>query len=926
LSYDQTAFADVQSVFDELRSSPDGLSTTQAKIRLEEYGPNVLPSAKRPHPAEKFLAQFKNLFNAVLLIASLLSFLSGWVYSDLTSFQMGFAILGVVLANACFSVIQEYRAEKAVQAIASLIPANAKVLRDSELKELNVADIVPGDVIALEEGDRVPADARLISAFETSVDNSILTGESEPQRRFATITPGTAIESITEFHNIVFSGTTIVSGVAKAIVLKTGKDTQFGKIVSLSRGVKEPPSRLQKEIDYMAKVDFVVAVIVGGVFFAVAGLLVKLTVLDSLFFAIAVMIALVPEGFQLTVSLSLALTALAMSKRNVVVKRLSSVETLGSATVMCIDKTGTITSGEMMLKELWANGEIFEVTGDGFSPDGFVTVEGRRVTSAERPHIVSLFEVSAFCNNARLNPPSDRIPRWTVLGDPTDGAFAVFAGKGDFNVSEAMAHNPRIGLIPFDSKRRLMTSISKAPNGKTLAYTKGASRELLPRCSRIFLDNEYKPLDDSMREMVEEQIEAFASKGFRVLGMASRVLPEDVKQFDSEIVEKDLTFLGLAALFDPPRPLIEKAVSEARSAGIQVIMVTGDHELTAEAIAKRVGIITSQQPVVVSGYELSRATDSDLSRMLDNREIVFARTTPEQKLQIVRALKSRGETVAVTGDGVNDAPALIQAEVGIAMGVGGTDVARESADMVLLDDNFVSLIEGVKLGRAMFDNLKKFVYYVFTHNWAELVAFVAFVLLQVPLPLLVVQVLAIDLGMDVFPSLALIMEPPEPDVMGRPPRRFGSRLIGSATLLRSLYVGAIVGVSCLVWAFHTWTTGGWAFGQTSVADPTVYAKGTTVVLAGIMAGQLGNFFSARTSSQSAFRLSPFRNKWLFLGIVAQIGILVSIVYIPIIQQVFRTASLSWTDWVILYSLAPLVLLVEETRKLLTRRLIATTTL
>jgi len=920
LSYDRTAFADAQSVLDELGSSLNGLSTTQAKIRLQDYGPNVLPSAKRVNPAEKFLAQFKNLFNVVLIVASLLSFLSGWVYNDPSSFQMGLAILGVVLANTCFSVLQEYRAEKAVQAISKLVPTNAKVLRDGQLSEVSVAEIVPGDIIALEEGDRVPADARLTSAFETSVDTSILTGESEPQRRFATMAPSTTIASTADYQNIVFAGTTIVSGIARAVVVRTGKDTQFGKIVSLSREVKEPPSPLQNEIDYMAKVNFALAVLVGGLFFAVAKIFVNLTMLDSLLFAIGVMISMVPEGFQLTVSLSLALTALAMSKRNVVVKRLSSVETLGSITVMCVDKTGTITSGEMMVKELWANGEIFEVTGDGYSPEGFVTAEGRRVTRAERPYIVALFEVSAFCSNAKLNPPSDRISRWSVLGDPTDGAFLVFAGKGDFNVSEALTKNPRIGLIPFDSKRRLMTSIHKASNGKIVAYAKGASREVLRRCSTIFLVNQYVPMDDARRRNVEQQSEALASKGFRVLAMASRVLSEAEKEFTSEEVERDMTFLGLAALFDPPRPMIEKAVSEARSAGIRVIMVTGDHELTAEAIAKRIGIITSQNPVVVSGYELGKSSESDLSRMLENQEIVFARTTPEQKLQIVRALKEKGETVAVTGDGVNDAPALMEAEVGIAMGVGGTDVARESADMVLLDDNFVSMVEGVKLGRAMFDNLKNFVYYVFTHNWAELVAFVAFVLLQVPLPLLVVQVLAIDLGMDVFPSLALIMEPPEPNIMRRPPRRLDSRLIGSNTLLRSLYVGIIIGMGCLVWALHTWMIGGWSFGQAIVADPIVYAKGTTVVLVGIMAGQLGNFLSARTSSESAFRLNPLRNRWLFAGILAQVGILVTIVYVPFLQPLFRTAPLSLMDWVILYSLAPLVLLIEEIRKALARTL------
>jgi len=405
-------------------------------------------------------------------------------------------------------------------------------------------------------------------------------------------------------------------------------------------------------------------------------------------------------------------------------------------------------------------------------------------------------------------------------------------------------------------------------------------------------------LDDGKRKMVQHQIDDFAAEGFRVLAMAMQTLPNEPKEFTSEEIESNLRFLGLAALFDPPRPMIEAAVSEARSAGIRVIMMTGDHELTAEAIAKRIGIITSPEHVLVSGYELSRLSDSKLQEILKKPEIVFARTTPEQKLRIVKALKSKGETVAVTGDGVNDAPALMEAEVGIAMGIGGTDVARESADMVLLDSNFISMVEGVKLGRGMFDNLRKFVYYVFTHNWAELMTFVAFVLLQVPLPLLVVQVLlvAIDLGMDVLPSLALVMEPPEPNVMRKPPRRAGSRLIDPAILVKALYVGIVISIGALFWAFRTWKSAGWSFGQITVNDPQIYARGTAIVMAGIITGQLGNLFSARSSSESAFRMSPLRNKWLLIGI------------------------LSLTDWVFLYSIAPLVLLVEELRKVVRRRL------
>jgi magnesium-transporting ATPase (P-type) len=918
MSYRRAALANIEELFKELETGPEGLSDQEAERRLLKIGLNVLPKGKKRSMAGRIVLQFRNMFNVLLLIASFLSFVSGLFFNDAGSIQMGLAILAVVFLNAIFSLFQEYRAQRAVQVIRSLIPTKTKVIRNSQMKEVDVTNIVPGDILTLEEGDRVPADLRLTSAFEVSVDNSVLTGESDAQRRFGTMSPAIATSTLYDLHNILFAGTTLVSGIAKGVVLSTAKNTEFGRIVSLSSEAHEPLSPLEKDINYTAKIDLLVALLVSILFFSAALSLVRLDFLTSIIFAIGVMIALVPEGFQLTVSLSLALTALIMAKRNVVVKRLSSVETAGSMTVLCVDKTGTITSGEMMVKKTWAAGKIFEVTGDGYSPDGYISFDGKKIGRREDPTISKLLEVSAFCNNATLNAPSDRIGRWTVLGDPTDGAFLVFAGKGDFNVSRALAENQRIGLIPFSSHRRMMTSVHRGPDGEITAYTKGAGPEVLKRCTCIFYDNDCVPLTDEFRRVITKQIEDFASDGFRVLGMATRVFSNEPADL-SQGVEEDMTFLGLAALLDPPRPRVEAAVKEARSAGIRVIMLTGDHELTAYSIAKKVGIITSRDQTVVTGQEINQMSDSDLTTMFAKGECVFARILPEQKLRIVHILKSMGEIVAVTGDGVNDSPALIEANVGIAMGAGGTDVARESADMVLLDNDFTSIVEGVRLGRSTFDNLRKFIYYVFTHNWAELLAFLVFVLLQTPLPLLVVQVLAIDLGMDVFPSLSLTMEPPEPDVMMKPPRKSGTRLINVSTLLRSCYLGVVVSAGAIFWAFNIWRGGGWALGNNATLDPTLYARGTTVVMAGIMIGQLGNLFSARSSSRSAFQLSPLRNRWLFLGILALFAIMAAIIYIPFLQPLFGTAPLLSSDWLFLLLLAPIALLLEELRKVLARR-------
>jgi magnesium-transporting ATPase (P-type) len=919
LSYREAALANIEDLYRELGTKEEGLSSDEAWQRLRRYGPNTLPSARKVNLLRRFILQLKNWFSILLSLASVLSFLSGSIYSDGGSFYMGSAILLVVFLIAFFGLIQEYRAEKIVQAVTKLIPTKAKVFRDGQPCEVKVAEVVPGDVVLLEGGDRVPADLRLISAFEVSVDNSILTGESEPQRRFATTQIASSSVNSTELQNILFSGTAMVTGTAKGIVIKTGKETEFGRVVSLSREIREPLSTLQKEIDYMGKMNLLVAVLVGAAFFGVALVLVKLTVTESILFTVGVIVSLVPEGLQLTVALSLALTAFAMSKLNVVVKRLSSVQTLGSMTALCVDKTGTITSGEMMIEKLWASGKVFHVTGDGYSSKGFVTVEGRRVDRSERPHILRLFEVAAFCSNAKLNPPSDRIGRWSVLGDHTDGAFLVFAGKGDFNVAQALAENPRIGLLPFDSQRRMMTSVHRNSDGNVLAYTKGACSEILDKCTSIFYNNRSIPLTDEAKKIVIRQMDDFAREGYRVLALAMKVLPHRTFETTSD-VEKEMTFLGLAALRDPPRPGVQIAVREANRAGVRVIMLTGDYELTAETIAKKTGIITKSSYVVVSGSELGQMTDEEVAKLLYRKEVVFARITPEQKLRIVKILKSKGETVATTGDGVNDAPALLEANVGIAMGVGGTDIARESADMVLLDNNFVSIIEGIKFGRSTLDNLRRFVYYVFTHNFAQLLTFIAFVLLGIPLPLTVLQILAIDLAMDVLPSLALIVEPPEPDVLTKSLKRMRSRLIDARILLRALYLGLVVGAVALFWAFNTWSQAGWVFGQSTVANPTEYARGTTAVMVAIMAGQLGNIFAARTSRESAFAVSLLRNRWLLIGISAQIGILIAIVYFPFLQSLFGTAALPYWDLLLIYSLAPIVLFLEELRKFFVRRI------
>jgi len=896
-----------EAVFDFLGTSPKGLTSEEARKRLAKYGPNMLVKKRRTFPAYKFVAYLRDLFSIVLLFAALLAAISGiW--------QLSLIIIGIVVVNAIFGLFQEWRAEKAIETLRRWMPEYAKVIRDEELKKVPVRDLVPGDVIELEEGDRVPADARLIEAFELWTNNIPLTGEPEPHPRSSEPTEVTD-STYVDAPNLVFMGTSVVKGRGRAVVFATGMKTMLGRIADLTQKIGEELSPLQREIAYLAKCDFILAVVVGGIFFTVSLIWLHLTFLDSILFMIGVMVACVPEGLQVTVSCALAFNALKMLKRNVLVKRLSAVQTLGSVTVICTDKTGTITKGEMTVTKIWVDDKVIQVSGVGYIPVGDFIIDGR-IKKRGSAGLEKLLEICALCNNAKVEPPSDINRSWRVIGDYTDGALLIAALKRDLNPRELLAKKPIVHMIPFDSTRKRMTTVHKA-DGKTLVYTKGAPESVLSVCTRISLNNKIESLAEKHLQSVEQKFREFADEGLRVIAVAYKetgglpIVKEDI--------EKDMVFLGLVAIKDPPRVEVKDAVKQAKQAGIKIVLITGDYGITAKAIAEEVGITNAGQSRVISGVWLESMSDQEIFEEVKKGEVIFARVSPEQKLRIVTALKKFGEIVAVTGDGANDAPSLKEADIGISMGVSGTDVARDAADLILLDDSFASIVHAIESGRVIYENIRKFIVYVFTHNWAELFPFILSVVLEIPLPLLIVQVLAIDLVIDVIPSLALSLEPPERGIMQEPPRSVTERLFNKETFLRSLYIGLMISAGAMFGCLNTWFAGGWHFGALSISNP-IYTKGTTMTFAGIVVAQVGNVLACRTHKTSVFKTSLRSNKWIWLGIAAQISVLLAIVYFPPLQNAFGTAPLALNDWLFLAMLAVIVVLAEEIRKFFARRL------
>ncbi len=901
----------VPAVYQAMAIEAGGLTRAEARERLSRFGPNVIHEVRKKSLIWKFFANFTHLMAVMLWIGGAVGFIAQMP-------QLGIAVWMVNIINGLFSFWQEYRAEKATEALKKLLPSYARVLREGEEQKILSEDLVPGDLMLLSEGDRISADGRLVEASELRVDQSTLTGES----RLIQKTNGPVMQTgmtCTDIPNLVFTGTNVATGTGKAVILSTGMATEFGKIANLTLSVKDELSPLQKEMAVTTKIVTIIVCSIGVIFFILSAVLVGVNITESFIFALGMVVAFVPEGMLPLVTLSLAMGTQRMADRNALIKRLSAVETLGCTTVICTDKTGTLTQNEMTVRDLWLPDRPLTVTGTGYTPEGQVFEYGKPVPPDHE--IRELLIAGSLCNNARVLPPNASSNSWKILGDPTDAAIKVAALKIGLDLEGESRQRPRSRELPFNSARKMMTTIHRSGDAR-IAYVKGAPSEILGLCSGIRKDNKKYPIDDGVRERIIAANDQYARNGLRVLAVAERHLPDLLDDHRPDVIERDLNFLGLVAMMDPPREEVALAVEKCHRAGIRIVMITGDYGLTAESIARRIGIITQPMPRILSGSDLDALDAAALKDVLAE-EVIFARVAPEHKLRVVTTLQELGHVVAVTGDGVNDAPALKKADIGVAMGITGTDVAKESAVMILTDDNFASIVNAIEEGRGVYGNIKKFIGYIFTSNTPEAVPFILWAMSRgrIPLALNVMQVLSIDLGTDMVPALALGNEPPEQGVMDQPPRNRNEHVINRALLIRAyLFLGLIQSVAAMA-AFYCmyWINGYWGQWLDLPSSGFLYQAATAMALGSVVTTQIGNLFAQRTERSSAFRLNWWSNRMLWIGIASELLIVSFIIYVPFFQQIFRTAPFPLVNWVFLFAWTPSLLLADELRKALLRR-------
>ncbi|MBN2462006.1 MAG: cation-translocating P-type ATPase [Dehalococcoidia bacterium] len=883
---------EISEVLASLSSDRNGLSNEEAQLRLAQCGPNELTEKDKTSAWRILLEQFKNFLIIILLVAVALSAVMGEVADAIVIFV-------IVLFAAGLGFIQEYRAERAMQALKRMAAPTTSVLRDKKEIEIPACYLVPGDIVILKTGDRIPADARLIKAVNLKVDEASLTGESVPLEKTNTALKGEI--SIGDRRNMVFTGTAAVYGRGTAVVTATGMTTEFGKIATMLQEVKKEQTPLQVNLDQLGKWIGIGAL---ALCFILAGIGVWRghEILEMLIWGVSLAVAAVPEALPAVVTISLALGVQKMVRRHGLIRKLPAVETLGCTTYICSDKTGTLTQDQMTIRRIYVEDRLIDVTGVGYEPKGEFHFGGKVLDAEKDIALQRLLQIGSLCNDTSLAYVDDA---WKIKGDPTEGSLIVTAAKADLWQEKLQSQFPRIHEIPFSSETKRMTTMHQTPQGK-IAYSKGAPEVILNSCRYIYQNGQEIELTDGNKSNIVSIAQEMAGDALRVLGLAYRRLPDTVNL--TEAIEKDMVFAGLVGMIDPPREEVKAAVKLCDQAGIKSVMITGDHKLTAVAIAKELGLL--KEGVALTGAEIDNLSDEAFEALVEKIE-VYARVSPAHKLRVVEALTKKGHVVAMTGDGVNDAPALKKADIGIAMGITGTDVTKEAADMVLTDDNFASIVAAVEEGRGIFGNIKKYLVYLLSCNVGEILL-MAIVILFGPLfglptgtiPLIAIQLLYVNLATDGLPAIALSVDPPAPDIMRQKPRP-RSQTIFTAPVLRYL-AGAGMWTALVSLAVFLW----------ALSSGRDHSEAQTMCFVTLILIQFFNAFNCRSLEYSLFKVGPFTNKWLLLAIGWECVMLGIVVYLPILQGPFNTYALTLVDWVIAILSASTIFIAAEIYKLI----------
>nr|WP_304413716.1 calcium-translocating P-type ATPase, SERCA-type [Methanosarcina sp. Kolksee] len=891
--YDQ----EINSVFEEFGVSEAGLSSEEAEKRLEEYGENELKEKEKVSVLNLFVSQFKSILIIILITASIVSALLG-------EFVDAIVIIFTVFLAGILSFVQEYRAEKAIELLRSLTSPEATVIRDGVENKIPSKNLVPGDLILIQTGDRIPADARIIKGFNLKTDESSLTGESVPVQKSIEALPSETPEA--DRTNMVYTGTAVAYGRGSAIVTATGMNTAFGELAGLLGTIERSRTPLQESLDKFGRwIGTATLVIVA--FVAMLGVFYGFPLLDMFLWGVALAVAAIPEALPAVVTVGLGLGVRRMVKRHALVRKLPSIETLGATNVICSDKTGTLTQNKMTVEKICVNKQVLKVTGAGYSPEGEF-FKGDEKVSTDDPHLQILLLGAVLCNDAGLFKKSDK---WEIKGDPTEAALVVVAAKSGFHKVELDQKYPRLGEIPFSSERKRMTTFNKleADSGSfpvkgLTAFSKGAPEVILGSCTKIFLDGEIKSLSSEMKQLIEEKVKEMADQALRVMAISFRLLDEELdieksssKEISSERIEEDMVFSGLMGMRDPPREEVKVAIQKCEDAGIKTVMITGDHKITASAIAKELGIL-KENDLTLTGSELDNLGDAEFEDKVE-RVSVYARVYPIHKLRVIDALKKKGYVVAMTGDGVNDAPALKAADMGIAMGITGTDVSKEASSMILTDDNFASIVAAVEEGRNIFKNIRNFITYGLSAHIGEVLIVLISILGWQILPLIAVQILWINLITDGLPPMALSVEPPDNGIMRQKPRNVEEGLITRREISASLGIGGLIALQALLVL-------NWALDRNFSIE-----KLQTLIFTLVVFSEMFNAFNWRSDRYSIFSLGLFTNKPLVYAVLTTIVLQLVVIYVPFFQTAFRTVPLSLFEWGVVLSLASTTLISME---------------